>query len=120
MFKIFFTVFFISEIIIASAIISKLVYLRKRVNYFNDDVLSFQRNITPFFIDIRLFLEDIVQGISNIKNYIVKKRREYALKALNSAIVYLVLLLLKGKYKKTFLTFLLGKDILEGIFESGL
>lgn len=118
MIKIFITVFFFSEIIIATAIISKLVYWRKCVNNLNEDVLFFQRKVTPFFIDVRLLLEDIVRSINNIKNYILRKRREYLTKALNSSIIYLILFLLKGKYKKAFIACMLGKDICEGVVES--
>lgn len=118
MFKIFFAIFFLSEVIIASAIISKILHWRKCVNHFNQDVLFFQRKITPFFIDIRLFLEDIIQGVYNLKNYFIQKRREYTLKVLNSSMVYLVLFLLRGKYKKAVLVCLFGKDVLQGILES--
>lgn len=118
MYKIFFAIFFISELIIATAIVLKLVQLRKCVNSLNDDVLYFQKKIEPFFIDVRLFLEDILHCVNNFKIYIVQKRREYVLKALNNAIVYLVLLLLKGKYKKAVIAYLVGKDICEGLLES--
>lgn len=118
MYKIFFAIFFISELIIATAIILKLLQLRTCVKSFNEDVLCFQKKIEPFFIDVRLFLEDILHCVNNFKIYIIQKRREYILKALNSAIVYLVLFLLKGKYKKAVIAYLVGKDICEGLLES--
>lgn len=118
MFKIFFITFFISELIITLTVILKLYELNKCVNSCNDLVLFYRDKIRTCFGDIRLIIEDFNKNFTNVKQIIKKKREEYFYRVLKTSLIYLSILLLKGKYKKTVLAYQAIKEIYEGITEA--
>lgn len=118
MVKIFFATFFIAELIIALAVISKIYQLDRSVNKWNTLVLSNQNMIRVGLSDLRSFLEDFATDMLSLKQLIAQKRQEYAFKFLKTSVTYFVIFMLRGKYKKAILSFQLVKEIYEGLVEA--
>lgn len=118
MIKIFFATFFIAELIIALAIISKIRQFDKRVRKLNTIVCDNQFKIKIFLIDIKIMLEDFSRNVQRAKGFLREKRKEYTLRAVKTITIYLSILFLKGKYKKTILGYQLIKEILAGIADA--
>lgn len=118
MLKIFFATFFIAELIIATAVISKIYKLDKCVNNWNNIILANQDNIRIGLVDIRLWLEEFSQKILELKDFIKRKREEYFIKTLKTSLIYSSFFLLRGKYQKTILAYQVIKEIYEGFIEA--
>lgn len=118
MIKIFFATFFIAELIIAIAIISKIYQLDKCVNKLNKLVVANKEQVRILFVDFRLLFEYFNKSITRIKEVIAQKRQEYLISALKTSIIYGSLFFLKGKYKKTVLAYQLIREFYEGFKEA--
>lgn len=118
MIKLFFITFFIAELIIAFAVILKLYKLNRCVNSLNEAVLHYQPKIRFSLIDFREAIGKLRENIDFYLNLIQKKRQEYTLRLLKTTLIYLSILLLKGKYKKTVLAYQLISEIYAGIKEA--
>lgn len=117
MIKLFFIIFFIAELIIALAVIIKICKIDIRVNRLNDAVSVNKHKIKYVLSDFRLALETFVDTFEKLKRLVRQKQSEYFLKAMETTLIYGSLFFLKGKYKKTILTYQLAREIFEGIQE---
>lgn len=118
MLKIFFIIFFIAELVIAFALIFRICKIDKYVNKYNSIVVKNKSRIKFFLEDINLLIENFNNDFFKIKNLISEKRQEYILQFLKTALIYLSILTLKGKYKKTVIAYQLIKEVYEGIKEA--
>jgi len=118
MIKIFFVTFFIAELIIALAVIMRILQFDRCVNNLNSLVLTNRNKIRSGFIDFRLSIEEFEKALEEIKNYLAKKREEYLVNILKTSLMYGSIFMLKGKYKKSVFAFQLVKEIYEGIKEA--
>ena len=118
MLKIFFIIFFLAELIIAFAVVLKLYQFDKCVNNLNKLVLLNQNKIDSWLEDFGILLRTFTKNLLEIKLVLIRKRDEYMLNFLKTSFIYSALFLLKGKYKKSVLTFQLVKEIYEGITEA--
>ena len=117
MIKIFFITFFIAELIIAFAVIFKIHKFNKKVNELNEEVLMMKEKLKLFFPNLRLVLKSLNEWISIFKNFLKKKKDECLLKFSKTSLAYTVLAILKGRYKKMFLGYQIGKEFFEGLRE---
>lgn len=118
MIKLFFITFFMAELIIATAIISKICKFNRYVNYWNTLFLKSKTKIRNGFIDLCLLFEDFSNDIYKIKEIIRQKRFDYLVNFLRTSIIYCGIFLLRGKYKKAILTYQVAKEIYEGLNEA--
>jgi len=118
MIKIFFATFFLAELIVVIAVISKIYQFNRYVNKYNSMILEHREKVRVDLSNLRLFLVDFSTCLIRIKELIQEKRQEYSLKVLKTAIIYGSIFFLKGKYKKTVLAYQLAKEICEGFFET--
>lgn len=118
MLKIFFITFFLAELIIAFAIIIKIYQFDKVINSLNSVIMKNQYKIHDVLEDFRIFLQDCIKSLLEIKLILIKKRDEYMLNLMKTSLIYLSLFVLKGKYKKSVLAFQMAKEIYEGIAEA--
>ena len=118
MIKLFFATFFLAELIIFIAVILRIYQFDKYVNKYNRMVLGSQEAIGSGLVSLRLLLSDFSNDLIRIKKFIQDKRQEYSIKFLKTAIIYGIIFILKGKYKKTVLAYQLGREIYEGFFET--
>lgn len=120
MIKLFFAIFFIAELIIAFAIIIRLYKLDRCVNSLNAKILSNRHKILFGMMEIREALERFVECFDRFRNIIRKKRREYTFRFIKTFVIYMSILLLKGKYKKTMFAYQLFTEIYAGITEANI
>lgn len=118
MVKIFFTTFFMAELIIAVSVIIKICEYDRRVKNWNCLILKNKEQLSVSIINFSLFLEDFSANILKIKNIIKQKRRMYLINFLKTFVTYFGIFALRGKYKKTILVYQLIKEIYEGILEA--
>lgn len=118
MYKIFFALIFISELIIASALVFKIRKFNIYVNRLNDKFSGHKAKIRYLFVDARLEIQKFNSMVSSLILLIKEKREEYLLKAAKTFLVYTSLFMLRGKYKNTLLAYQIGKEIYEGINEA--
>lgn len=111
MIKVFFITFFISELIIALAIIFKIRSFNKKVNQLNKIIESSQNDLKELFFDIRFLLETFNDSIQKLKNFIRQKKEEYIINISKKILIIIGFLSLKGKYKKMLIAYELGKEI---------
>ncbi len=116
--KIFFVTFFIAELIIAIAVISRILYFDRIVNKLNAEVLRIQSEIAMGFDCMRGILEAINCAIFEFKAYIVRKKREYLITVAKKTLFYGGFLMLKGKYKKSIIAYQVLKEIYAGYKEA--
>jgi len=89
---------------------------RKKIN---KNLISVNKSsIQCIFMDFRSLMEDLATSIIGFKEIIRQKRNLYVTSFLKTAVIYLGIFSLKGKYKKTVLSFQLAKEIYEGISET--
>lgn len=117
MIKLFFVTFFIAELVIALAIISKVYGFNKCVNNWNNLVLSNKDSLKTDLAELRSSVTEFSQSVDGVKVYIQQKRKEYTLTLLQTTLTYLGIFTLRGKYKKAILTYQLLKELYEGISE---
>ena len=117
MIKLFLLTFFIAELIIAFTVILKIYRLDKCVNALNDSVCSNKFKIKTAILDVRFLIEDFIEFFNEAKALIRKKKEEYIIKTAKNMLVYLGILMLKGKYKKTVFVYQLASEIYEGFSE---
>lgn len=117
MLKLFFITFFTAELIIAIAVILRLYIFDKSVVELNDFITENQYKVKVVFMGTRLFLKEITQTIIDVKELIDEKRKEYIAKMLKTVLIYSGIFLLKGKYRKTFITCQIAKEIYDGFQE---
>lgn len=120
MVKIFFTTFFMAEIIIAASVIIKIYQFDRCVNNWNNLVLTNKEQIGKGFVDVCLSLEDFSNNIGKIKEVIQQKRNEYLANFLKTTAIYCGIFMLRGKYKKAVIAYQLVKEIYEGISETSI
>jgi hypothetical protein len=113
-----FIAFFIAEIFIAVSIIVNIYKFDKTVNKWNNSILMNKSSLQCLFMDFRSLMEDLAVSIIGFKELIRQKRKYYVTSFLKTAVIYLGIFSLKGKYKKTVLAFQLAKEIYEGIADS--
>lgn len=111
MIKIFFITFFGAELIIATAIIMKIIQFDLRVNKWNDFVLTNRIKLDLAFVDSRLVLRTFTNNIIYFKRAFFRKRQEYLIGLAKSAFVYFSLLFAKGKYRNAVFAYQLIKEI---------
>lgn len=118
MIKMFFITFFLAELVIAVAIIARILQVDKYVNALDKKLTANQNKLRFGFIDLRVVFEDFAEGVGELKDAIQRKREEYLFSFLKTSFVYGSLLFLKGNFRKAILTYQLGKEIYEGLQES--
>lgn len=101
----FIAIVFIAEIIIAVTVILNIVKLDDNVNSFNTSVLEGRTRVIEGIKTIRITICEIIETAQNAMNFMVRKRKQYLLNVFNNFISSLVLILLKGRYRKAFLAF---------------
>ena len=117
MIKLFFLTFFIAELIIASTVIFKIYRLGKCVNALNDSVCANKIKIKTAISDVRFLIEECIDFFNETKELIRRKKEEYLIKTAKNMLIYLGILMLKGKYKKTVFVYQLASEIYEGFSE---
>lgn len=118
MVKIFFITFFIAELIIALAIISKILRADRYVREFDCELLLGRSKLKIGFADFRLLLSDFTTGLTLLKETVKRKHDEYLFGLLKNTFVYSGIIFSKGKLRKAILTYQLGKEIYEGLIEA--
>lgn len=118
MIKMFFITFFLAELVIAVAIIAKILHVDKYVNALDKEITDNQNKLRFGFIDLRMLFEDFGDGIIEFKKVIQQKREEYFFRFLKTSFVYGSILFLKGNFRKAIMTYQLGKEIYEGLQEA--
>lgn len=118
MLKLFFFTFFIAELIIAGALIIKLCQIDRCVNALNLAVLIHQPKIRFGLIDFREAIIEFRENVEVWLGILNQKRKEYAFRALKTSLIYVSILLLKGKYKKTVMAYQILSEIYSGILEA--
>ena len=117
MIKLFFLTFFIAELIIAFTVIFKIYRLDKCVNALNDYVSANKFKIKTAISDVRFLIEEFIVTFNETKELIRKTKEEYMIKTARNLLVYLGILMLKGKYKKSVFVYQLASEIYEGFAE---
>lgn len=118
MFKIFFTVFFMAELVIAVSIIIKICEYNRRIKNWNNSLLENKYQIKNGMVNLCVFLRDFSDNIFKIKKALKLKRNEYLINFLKTIVAYFGIFILPGKYKKAILTYQLVKEIYEGVLEA--
>lgn len=117
MIKLFFLTFFIAELIIAFTVISKIYRFNKYVNALNSMVSKNRIKIKTGIMDIRFLIEEFMDRFNAAKEVIKKKKEEYMIKTAKNLLIYMGIIFLKGRYKKTILTYQVLTEIWEGFSE---
>ena len=120
MIKLFFITFFIAELIVAIAVVLKILQFDRCVISWNEMVLTKRNEIGFAFEDLRLLLETFTCDLARLKETIAQKRQDYFFKALKTGIIYYGAFMSKGKLKKALITYQIGKEIYEGLSEAGI
>lgn len=118
MLKIFFITFFIAELIIAGAVIVKICDFDKRVKALDNLITVNKYKVFLAIKDFKWSLVEVMGNLKRAKNLIKQKKEEYFLRMLKTALVYLSILMLKGKYKKGVLAYQVLSEIYSGIQEA--
>lgn len=118
MITLFIITIFIAELIIAFSIINSIMHFDKEVNQFNKQTTSFRYEARIFFLDSRYVLRTFVEELNKFKRILKRKREEYILNTIQTALIYMSLLRIKGKSKKILLAYRFGREIAEGIMEA--
>lgn len=118
MIKIFFITFFGAELIIASAIILRLLQFDICVNRWNKLVLVNQMKIKNAFFNSRLFLENFTTSFGQLTETINRKRQEYLFSFAKTAFIYFGIFFSKGKYRKAILAYQIIKEIYDELNEA--
>ena len=114
----FITTFFIAELIIALAVISKIRQFNSCVNNWNASISVNKNRIGVAMTDFRMGLEGFSRTILKIKELIRKKRQDYLIKIIKTILIYGSFFTLKGKYKKTLLACQFIKEVYDGFQEA--
>lgn len=118
MITLFITTIFIAELIIAFSIINYIMHFDKKVKQLNKKTKSFRYDARIFFLDSRYVLRTFVEELNIFKKVLKRKREEYILNTIQTALIYMSLVRLKGKSKKILLAYRFGREIAEGIMEA--
>lgn len=118
MFKIFFTTFFIAELIIAMSLVIKICEYNKCVKNWNNLILKNREQIKNGMTNLRSSLKEFSDNIFKIKKVFKQKQNEYLFNFFKTLVIYLGIFTLRGKYKKAILTYQLVKEIYEGVLEA--
>lgn len=118
MIKFFIILIFLAEVVLALAVIAKIVQADKFVVSFDKLISSKKGLISPVFISVREFLDELYIGVTEFTNLIKQKRQDYIFAFSKTMLSYSLILLLRGKYRKMFLTYQLAKEIYEGCLEA--
>lgn len=117
MIKLFFLTFFIAELIIAFTVILKIYRLDKCVNALSAAVRANKFKIKTAISDVRFLIEDFTVMFNETKELIRRTKEAYMIKTAKNILVYVGILMLKGKYKKTALVYQLASEIYDGFVE---
>lgn len=119
--KLFFILLFaflIAETIIAVIAVLNICKLNKAVKKLNCLLTVKRPSIQFFFMDLRAVFEDFALGIENFKKYIKEKKTLYIYNFIKTAVIYLSIFSLKGKYKKAVIAVQLAKEVYEAVREA--
>lgn len=105
MIKIFFATFFIAELIIALAVITKIRQFDKCVNSLNALICENKGKLRDSLKDFKWLLVECVNGFNKVKSHIQHKKEEYLFGILKTLLIYACIFLLKGKYKKSIIAY---------------
>ena len=97
---IFITIVFIAELIIAGAIVGLIVKIDRRVNCINNQLTSAMPLIESGLCTLHNGILNLKKTLYNILCIIEKKKKTYTLKIVKTALLYLILVFCKNKYKK--------------------
>ena len=118
MFKIFFIIIFIAELIIAVALIRKIWVFDKQVRAINDFLCVCKPDIESLLSSIRVLVAELFENIQEAKELIRQKKQEYIIKTVKNVIAYAAILFLRGKYKKPIIAYQFLSEIYEIIEEA--
>lgn len=118
MVKIFFVTFFLAELVIAIAVISKLLCADRYVKALDGAITLNRSKIKICFTDFRLLLVGFTSGLQALKETIQKKQDDYLFAIVKNSLIYSIILFSKGNLRKAILSYQLGKEIYEGLKES--
>ena len=113
MIKLFFITFIIAELIIALAVILKIHRLNKCVNSLNAIVLANKAKIKAGLMDFRFLIEEFSTNFNAAKELIRQRKEDYMIKAAKNLLIYLSIIFLRGKYKKSILAYQLISEVYE-------
>jgi len=102
-FKLLTTIVFISEIIIAYTLISKLVYADRMILQINENIEAMRPGIKDVGDLIKKISAQCVEFSNDFVNDIIKKRDESIINQLNKLIIAILLLRLNSKFIKKIL-----------------
>lgn len=118
MIKLFFAIIFLAELIIAWAVISYILRLDRFAVEFNEKLKLKACYFKPFFNDLRLAFIELNNGVIQLKSLVEKKREEYFINFVKNLLTYSLIFLLRGRYKKAFVSYLVAKEIYDGCLEA--
>ncbi len=118
MIKLFFIIFFIAELIIAFSFILKIWQFDCVVNRLNNKILSRKSKLKWGIATFRTIIKSLGHDVILFKHAFKKKRQIYLMNFSKNIVSYILIFVLKGKYKKAIMAYQLGKEIVEGIIES--
>jgi hypothetical protein len=118
MIKLFFATFFIAELIIALAVITKIRQFDKCVNSLNALVSDNKHKIRDGLKDFKWLLVDCVNSFNKMKSHIQRKKEEYLFSAMKTSLIYASIFLLKGKYKKSIIAYQFLSEVYSGFKEA--
>lgn len=118
MIKTFFATFFIAELIIAFAVIAKIWKIDRYVNSLNSLVVSNKLDICLAIKDFKWILVGFVYDFNKLKNWFRQRREEYMLRVAKTSLIYALIFILKGKYKKSVMVYQFVSEVYSGLIEA--
>ena len=114
----FIATIFIAELIIAAALISLFVNCDKQALKYSAQIVSANTAIKSTIVEVREILISAQNIMDRAVDYIHNKKKEFRSKLINLALIYVILILFKTKYKRAATIFqylLLAKDFWNSI-----
>lgn len=96
----FIAIIFIAELIIAFSLIYFIVKADKKVCLLTDTVIQSRGDIKSVLNNINTVIKGLKDKINAAIHFLVKKKQDYTMNIIKNILLYSLLFILKGKYKK--------------------
>ncbi len=117
MLQAFIVIFFILEFVLALIIIFQIIKLDMKVNAINKCLPTFKYSIVSSLSELKEFLFSVKTTVRKVVVSIERQRRKYIYEMTKNIITVSMFWLCRGKYRKYFIAYEFGKEIVNGIKE---
>ena len=99
---IFIAIILIAELIIAANLVCLIVKADKKVLALCDKVTETRPKLEKGLLDFKVSVEKFVLGVHNLCEFARKQREKYIMSIVQNVLIYLLLIIMKGKSRRYF------------------